>query len=32
MVGLKITAESKQSIIRAKLQHAIELGVKASMA
>ena len=32
MVGLKITSENKQNMIREKLQHAIELGVKASMA
>jgi len=32
MVGLKIKSESKQQSIREKLQHAIELGVEASMA
>jgi [protein-PII] uridylyltransferase len=32
MVGLKIQSESKQQAIREKLQHAIELGVEASMA
>jgi len=32
MVGLKITSESKQKSIRAKLEHAIDLGVEASMA
>jgi [protein-PII] uridylyltransferase len=32
MVGLKITSESKQDSIRAKLQQAIDVGAKASMA
>ncbi len=32
MIGLKITSENKQKIIKGKLQEAIEVGAEASMA